>query len=94
MKNFRYLFLALIGAFLISSCNDNDVVPGNPVMESKADFGSAMFGDSLPFTVGVSDADVPLSTLKAQLFFGDEKVSETVIRTKTNADYSGKIFIP
>jgi hypothetical protein len=53
-----------------------------------------MFGDSLPFTVGVSDADVPLSTLKAQLFFGDEKVSETVIRTKTNADYSGKIFIP
>ena len=94
MKNFRYLFLALIGTFLISSCNDNDVVPGNPVMESKADFGSAMFGDSLPFTVGVSDADVPLSTLKAQLFFGDEKVSETVIRTKTNADYSGKIFIP
>ena len=94
MKNFRYLFLALIGTFLISSCNDNDVVPGNPVMESKTDFGSAMFGDSLPFTVGVSDADVPLSTLKAQLFFGDEKVSETVIRTKTNADYSGKIFIP
>jgi hypothetical protein len=35
MKNFRYLFLALIGTFLISSCNDNDVVPGNPVMESK-----------------------------------------------------------
>ena len=27
-------------------------------------------------------------------FYGDEKVSETVIRTKTKGDYKGKIFVP
>ena len=82
MKNFRYLFLALIGTFLISSCNDNDVVPSNPVMESKADFGSAMFGDSLPFTVELSDADVSTFNIKGTVVFGDEKVSETVIQPR------------
>ena len=51
-------------------------------MEIKAENADALFGDSLPFTIKASDIDVPLSTLKAQLFYGEEQVSETVIRTK------------
>jgi len=62
-------------------------------MVPKSEMGSAQFGDSLQFTVNVND-NVPLSTLKARLFFGEEMVSETVIRTKTNDDYTGKIYVP
>src|SRR5690606_37675311 len=44
---------------------------------------------------GVSDdANIPLSTLKARLYYSDELVSETVIRTKAEGDYTGKIYIP
>lgn len=79
----------------MNSCNDDELVPGNPVMDFKTETGDACFGDSLPFIINASDMDVPLSTLKAQLFYGEEKVSETVIRTKTSGeDYTGKIFIP
>lgn len=96
MKKYKYylVFIVLSIGFLCSCSNDdNDMTPGNPVMEPKTEFTSAFFGDSLSFTIGVSD-NVPLSILTANLYFGDEKVSETVIRTKTTGDYSGKIFIP
>ena len=79
----------------MNSCNDDDFLPGNPNLEIRAENADALFGDSLPFTFKASDVDVPLSTLKAQLFYGEEQVSETVIRTKTSgSDYSGKIYIP
>jgi hypothetical protein len=42
----------------------------------------------------VSDSEVALSTVKAQLYFTDDKVTETVIRTKQNGDYTGKIYVP
>lgn len=95
MKTIKYILLALVGGALAASCKDDELLPGNPVMSPKTQFGTALFGDSLPFTINASDVDVPLSTLKAQLFYGEEKVSETVIRTKTSGtDYSGKIYIP
>lgn len=95
MKNIKYCLLALAGVLFMNSCNDDEVAPGSPVMDFKTQAGDACFGDSLPFTINASDMDVPLSTLKAQLFYGEEKVSETVIRTKTSGqDYTGKIFIP
>lgn len=95
MKKNILFALALAGVVCMNSCNDDDFLPGNPVMDLKALNADAFFGDSLPFTVKASDVDVPLSTLKAQLFYGEEKVSETVIRTKTSGnDYSGKIYIP
>jgi hypothetical protein len=79
---------------LLNACSkDEGETLGNPVIELKSQLNTAMFGDSLPFTFGVSD-EVPLSTLKAKLYFGDELVSETVIRTKNNEDYTGKIYIP
>ncbi len=95
MKNSIYITLALAGLLSMGSCNDDDFLPGNPSMEIQAENADALFGDSLPFTIKASDVDVPLSTLKARLFYGEEMVSETVIRTKmSGSDYTGKIFIP
>lgn len=95
MKINKNLIYALLGMLLVVSCKDDDKPnPGNPVMDVKTQFVPALFGDSIEFNVHVSDAEVPLSTLKAQLFYGEEKVSETIIRTKTDGDYKGKIFIP
>jgi hypothetical protein len=96
MKKHSYLLLILFGAIFWTSCanDDENDAPGNPVLNSKTEFSSALFGDSLPFTIEVKDEKAPLSTLKVYLYFGEEKVSETVIRTKTNGEYTGKIFIP
>ena len=97
MKNIKYLILLFLGFSLLLSCSDDNddgsMSPGNPAIEVKSQFVGAHFGDNLPFTVGVSD-NVPLSTLTARLYFGEEKVFETVIRTKTEGDYSGVISIP
>ncbi|MDU1892581.1 MAG: DUF5125 domain-containing protein [Dysgonomonas sp.] len=94
MKIYKYILLILSSIIILNSCSDDDDKPGNPVLDIKTEFGSALFGDSLPFTINVSDQDVPLSTLKAKLYYGDEMVSEVVVRTKTEGDYSGKIFVP
>ena len=95
MKNFKYYLMALASIAMLNACSDDDPVPGNPTMDFQAEPSSALFGDSLPFTIKASDADVPLSTLKAQLYFSDEMVSETVIRTKVSGqEYNGKIYVP
>ena len=94
MKKYKSIVFALAGLFSLAACENDDLAPGNPVISSTTQFGEAMFGDSLTFSADVADGDVPLYTLKAQLFYGAEKVSETVIRTKTDGDYSGKIFVP
>jgi len=96
MKKLRIFLVVLAGVLTMNACKKEDQkAPGNPVLTIKTDFSSAYFGDSLQFTVGVSDdAGIPLSTLKARLYYSDELVSETVIRTKTEGDYSGKLFIP
>lgn len=95
MKTIRYAFLALAGVASLASCSDEDWKTGDPRMDVKTDLGAACFGDSLRFTINASDAEVPLSTLRTQLFFGDEMVSEKVIRTKNNgADYSGAVYVP
>ncbi|MDD4514762.1 DUF5125 domain-containing protein [Massilibacteroides sp.] len=94
MKKYIGVILFFCGSLLITACDDDDKNPGNPVMNVQTSFGNAHMGDSLAFAIDVEDASVPLSTVKAQLFFNEEKVSETVIRTKTNGTYSGKIHVP
>ncbi|MEJ5054138.1 DUF5125 domain-containing protein [Sphingobacterium sp. MYb382] len=82
---------------MLASCQKEDkytYYEGNPVMDFKTKVEPAFFGDSLSFTIHASDSEIPLSTLKAQLFFTEEMVSETVIRTKENGDYTAKIFVP
>ncbi len=94
MKIFKYILLSLFSIVLWTSCSDDDEKnPGNPVMDIKSEFSSAMFGDSLPFKINVSD-EVPLSTLKARVYYGEEMVSEVVLRTKTEGEYNSKIYIP
>ena len=75
MKKYKSLVFALAGLLSLAACEDDDLVPGNPVINPTTQIGAAMFGDSLAFSAEVADNDVPLSTLKAQLFYGDEKVS-------------------
>lgn len=96
MKPIKYIALFLIGATALFSCSDDDLNPGMPVMDSDWNANAtALFGDSLRFSVKVSDeSDIPLSTLKAQLYYDEEMVAETVIRTKTEDEYTGKIYIP
>lgn len=95
MKKIFWVATMVAGILFMNSCKEEDLGPGNPIMEVKTEIANAYFGDSLAFTVNASDMDVPLSTLKAQLYFGEEMVSETVIRTKVSGkDYSGKIFVP
>lgn len=95
MKLKYFLPLAVALPAMLASCSDDDEVLGNPVFNYTDASETAHFGDSLEFTINASDAEVPLSTLKAQLFFGDEMVEQTVIRTKVSgADYTGKIYIP
>jgi len=95
MNKSIYLLLVLTSLCLWSACKKDDIkAAGNPVIDAKTEFSNALFGDSLTFTANVSDQEVALSTLKAQLYYGEEMVSETVIRTKTNGDYTGKIYVP
>ncbi|MDR1200588.1 MAG: DUF5125 domain-containing protein [Tannerellaceae bacterium] len=97
MKYIKYPILILTGLMLLATaCSDDDgpVKPaGNPVMDIKSSFANVHFGDNLPFTVGVND-EVSLSTLTVTLYFGEEKVAQTTLRTKENGEYAGVIPVP
>ena len=73
MKKSIYIILALIGILGMNSCSDDEYLAGNPDMEFIAGKVSALYGDSLPFTIKASDVEVPLSTLKAKLFMAKNK---------------------
>ena len=95
MKHTSLFTIALAAGALLSSCSEDTPLPGNPVMNVSGNIESACFGDSLAFTVKATDNEVPLSTIHAELYFGDEMVSEKVIRTKVSgADYEGKLYVP
>lgn len=96
MKNLKYSIIILVGLVAFISCTDevNEIQKaGNPTMEVKSTFSNVHFGDILPFTVNVSDKTA-LSTLTAILYFGDEEVERTTIRTKEDGEYSGTIEVP
>lgn len=96
MKSYKFLALLLASSsILLPACSDDEMAPGNPTMDVTGSLQNACFGDSLSFSVKAFDAEVPLSTIHAELYFGDELVSEEVIRTKENgATYEGKIYVP
>lgn len=94
MKYLKIMALSVLACSMLTACNEDDV-PGLPVMNVTGDLGSACFGDSLRFQVKASDAEVPLSTIHAELYYGDENVNEQVIRTKENgAIYDATLYIP
>lgn len=100
MKTFKIFCMALVAVLGLSACDNSDDDPlprgdGNPVITSQDVPASALFGDSLTFTVNCKDeGGVALSTLKAYLYFDDEVVGQTTIRTKKEGDYTGKIYVP
>lgn len=96
MNRIKYWVFAFTISVALTSCsNDMEELrqEGNPVMQIENQFADVHFGDLLPFNVTVSD-NVPLSTLTAILYFGEEEVSKTTLRTKENGQYSGNIAIP
>jgi hypothetical protein len=47
MKKYKSLVFALAGLLSLAACEDDDLVPGNPVINPTTQIGAAMFGDSL-----------------------------------------------
>jgi len=82
-----------ISLLLPATMKLNSGSSGNPEIVSPQVPASAYFADSIPFSATVSDTKVPLSTLKAQLYYGEDKVSETTIRTKTDGHLSRQNFM-
>jgi len=96
MRHLKYYILGIIGTIALISCAEevSDLQQeGNPVLQIENQFSNVHFGDNLPFTATVSD-DIPLSTLTAILYFGEEEVERTTIRTKENGEYKGTISVP
>lgn len=95
MKLKYWMFALVVSATLASCSNEVEAPPqeGNPTMQIEDQFTNVHFGDLMPFEVTVND-HVPLSTLTAILYFGEEEVSKTTIRTKENGLYSGSLEIP
>lgn len=87
--------LALFFLPLLSSCSDDEKESeGNPVIVAE-NLQPAMFGDSITLNVNCSDeAGIALSTLKAQLCYGDEVVDNVTLRTKTEGEYTVKLYAP
>lgn len=96
MKRYIYMIIAVMLIVTLGACKKGteEKPVGLPVLTSGTTFQKGFFGDSLQFSFDVKDTEVPLSTLKAQLFYSEDMVSETVIRTKSNGTYTGKIYIP
>ena len=95
-RYFNMAVLVMSVSALIASCQKTpefittDVGPEMEIVECSE---SALMGDEIAFSVNLSDP-IPLSTLKAQLYFDDELMSETVIRTKKDSLYEGIIDVP
>ena len=84
MKKIRYWIAALVIPAIMASCSNEVVEPqqkGNPTLQVESQFTNVHFGDLLPFEITVND-EVPLSTLTAQLYFGEEEV-EMCIRDRS-----------
>lgn len=97
MKNIKNIIVALILCGSMAACKDEYKYPlggGQPALEKVNIPADAFFGDSVSFNVDVSDQGKDLSTLKVQLYFSEDKVAETTIRTKEYGTYTGKIFVP
>lgn len=94
---FSYL-LSLALLWLLGGCKTEEfIVPagsGEPQLELMAVAEEALFGDSLLIRVHAEDQQVDLSTLKMELLFSEEVVSQNVLRTKDYGRYESRLYIP
>lgn len=96
MKNIRTIGLFLLAAIVsagVSSCVEKPKETTTPVLSAVSVPAETEMGDSLVFSAAITD-QTPLSTLKARLYYGEDLMDETVIRTKTNGTYTGKVHAP
>lgn len=96
MKILKYIALPLLAIATMVGCKDDPelrVTDQGPQMEVVSVDAEAYFGGHIAFEVTMNDVR-PLSTLKAQLFFDEEMVNETVIRTKENGTFAGTVQVP
>lgn len=95
MRISRYLLLTLVLLGGAVSCTKDEPLytdQGPELTRVEVD-QKGVYGGKIRFSAQVNDR-LPLSTLKAQVFFDDEIVSEEVIRTKTDGTYNGEVAIP
>ena len=96
MRSIKYYIVSIFAIIGLLSCEEevSDLQQeGNPSLVIQNQFTNVHFGDNLTFHATVND-DIPLSTLTAILYFGDEEVERVTIRTKENGEYSGNISVP
>ena len=86
--------MALASIAMLNACSDDDPVPGNPTMDFRQNLLQPCSA-TVCLLQSSFGRRCTSSTLKAQLYFSDEMVSETVIRTKVSGqEYNGKIYVP
>lgn len=98
MKSIRIIIAIIAVLPFLTACIDEDyqniVLQGDPLINASS-IGSTQMGEMCSFSVNCSDKDhTALSTLKAELCFSGEVVDETVIRTKTEGDYTVNLNVP
>lgn len=92
----KKLYLIPLAAIVLLSCKKEPefvTTDVGPVISKVVTPEKAYMGGWLEFSADMNDP-IDLSTLKVQLFFDEDMVSDTTIRTKANGTYSGKIKVP
>ncbi len=85
------------GLFCITSCNDkNDEFDdkGSSSILSFEGPESAYMGDSITFSFKIASNGIRPNQSKVQLFFDETIVSERIILSPENGEYTGKLLIP
>lgn len=92
----KYVAVSLLAMFALASCQKDETLKTTdvgPTMEVLSYDTGGYYGGKIGFEVTLTDR-LPLSTLKAQVFFDDQLVAEEVIRVKTNGTYDGAVTLP
>ncbi len=96
-RQFLLCLMMTAALFGVSSCNDKTDEfddPGTSSIISLEGPSTAFMGDSISFSFDISSTGVRLNQSKVQLFYGETIVSERIMLTPKEGQYSGKILIP
>ena len=98
MKAIKYIIPFLCVTTMLTACTDDDYSvlekSGTPQIQVTSP-GTILMGDTMKVSVGCSDAaGIALSTLKAELCYGDEVVESTTLRTQVAGQYLVKLPVP
>jgi hypothetical protein len=96
MRTIKYIFPLLALALVLFSCKDDNKTPkGAPTIGAVTIAQTVNYGDSVPFTVNVSDAERPLSTLLVEVYYNKDLAFSQRYRTKGNeVTVNQKLYMP